>query len=373
MSVHIAYVCDRLEPISGWAVLNYHTIRQARDAGCKVSVFHTKGVVPAYISGVDYYPILTSKTLKWFKFALVLFDIAKLRFILSKKTESFDYVHILVEPYIPIALGFPRKPKKILSIVGTYSILCFRGDSEITNYLNKFCLRIFDRGVSISDYSKKNFLSQSLCLSNIVVCGEGVEDKDRIDVVDKEFYFVLVAPQLKARKGVLYALKAFQMCLRHHPDLKLHIVCTLSSSRYSVECEDFVFKNGLTESVIWRGRLSDQELKATYARAIGNLLPSVNEGIHFEGYGNVHIEANAAGTVTIGSRNCGNETSIIDGETGFLCNQADSFDIHLKMLMVINIFKNNEMKKYSSRCIRHAADNTWEKYFQRLQRDCYQF
>ena len=370
---HIVYVCDRVEPVSGWGVLNYNTILEAQAAGNKVTVFYTKGTVPAHVPEVNYYPILTSKTLKVFKLPFALIDILKIKYLLVKQQIAVDFVHVLVEPYIPLVLAFPRNSKKVLSIIGTYSLLSFQSGSLLTNYVNRFCVKRFNQGVSISDYSKKVFSDQRLGLEDIFVCGEGVdyEGYKVFQGASKEFYFIIVAPQLKPRKGIIYALKAFCMCLERHPSLKLHIVSTLSNSSYEIECKKYIEDKGLTDAIVWHGRIEASDLYSLYGSAISNILPSVNDGVHFEGYGNVHIEANAVGTLTIGSRNCGNETAIIDGETGFLCSQKDTNDIHSKMLKVIDLYKNKELEGYSRRCIKHAQENTWEKYFARLMRNCY--
>jgi glycosyltransferase involved in cell wall biosynthesis len=42
----------------------------------------------------------------------------------------------------------------------------------------------------------------------------------------------------------------------------------------------------------------------------------------FEGFGLVHVEANACGTLTIGTRNCGNEDAILE-DNGLVVDYGD--------------------------------------------------
>jgi glycosyltransferase involved in cell wall biosynthesis len=65
--------------------------------------------------------------------------------------------------------------------------------------------------------------------------------------------------------------------------------------------------------VEFTGSLTHQELLQTYSEARLNALPSNSEGLHFEGFGLIHLEANACGTLTVGTLGSGNEDAIQDG------------------------------------------------------------
>jgi phosphatidyl-myo-inositol dimannoside synthase len=53
------------------------------------------------------------------------------------------------------------------------------------------------------------------------------------------------------------------------------------------------------------------------------VLPSINAGWKFEGYGLVHMEASAAGLPVIGTTGCGVEDTVDDGVTGLLIPQSE--------------------------------------------------
>ena len=110
-------------------------------------------------------------------------------------------------------------------------------------------------------------------------------------------------------------------------------------------------------------QLSDDELIDLYSKAMCNVLTSINAGEHFEGFGLIHLEANACGIPSLGSRNSGNESAILDGKTGYLCEQKNVNDIKEKMELIISDFDNDDFDKWKQNCITHAIGNSWEKYF----------
>jgi glycosyltransferase involved in cell wall biosynthesis len=70
------------------------------------------------------------------------------------------------------------------------------------------------------------------------------------------------------------------------------------------------------------GELSSEKLAKIYAASMVNVLPSLNINDEFEGYGIVHSEAIACGTITIGSLDTGNEDAVANGN-GYLLKQSD--------------------------------------------------
>lgn len=65
------------------------------------------------------------------------------------------------------------------------------------------------------------------------------------------------------------------------------------------------------------GRLSDEELAALYSRALGLIVPNVEE------FGIAAVEAQAAGRPVIGVDRGGLQETVIDGETGLLVREDD--------------------------------------------------
>ena len=82
-------------------------------------------------------------------------------------------------------------------------------------------------------------------------------------------------------------------------------------------------RHGLERRVNLLGQVDETTLLGWYAAAQVFALPSLNIGARFEGFGLAHLEAGAAGLPVIGTRDCGAEDAIVDGETGLLLPQQD--------------------------------------------------
>ena len=93
-------------------------------------------------------------------------------------------------------------------------------------------------------------------------------------------------------------------------------------------------KNGIKIRIL--SNISSQELAKNYQEAKVNVLPSQNFNGNFEGFGLIHLEANACGTLTIGCQNTGNEDAIKEGY-GFLVPQENYIDLSLKIKEVFNL------------------------------------
>ena len=76
-----------------------------------------------------------------------------------------------------------------------------------------------------------------------------------------------------------------------------------------------------------------------------------------EHFGIVPIEAMAVGTPVIAWNNGGPKESILDGKTGFLCNERSDFSKHMNMI------KREGKKKFEKECIKRVFDNFSLKRF----------
>ena len=105
-------------------------------------------------------------------------------------------------------------------------------------------------------------------------------------------------------------------------------------------------------------------LVAWYQNADVFLLPSVNDGSSFEGLGFVFLEAAAAGTPSIGTRDCGAMEAIRDGETGLLVAQHD---IRGTADAVIRLLGDDDLReKMSANAPAHALALSWDKLAARV-------
>ena len=131
---------------------------------------------------------------------------------------------------------------------------------------------------------------------------------------------VLTVGAVKARKGVIELVRA----LAQVPDARCTIVGSLTiEPAYVARLRDEIARLGLGDRVILTGRVADADLLAYYAQADLFVMASLNVGWKFEGFGLTLLEASAAGLPVIGTRDCGAEDAVIEGETGLLVGQSD--------------------------------------------------
>ena len=80
---------------------------------------------------------------------------------------------------------------------------------------------------------------------------------------------------------------------------------------------------GVGYAVSLLGYVHDSTLLGWYGAAYVFVLPSINAGWKFEGYGIALIEASAASLPVIGTTDCGAEDAVEDGVTGLLVPQQN--------------------------------------------------
>jgi glycosyltransferase involved in cell wall biosynthesis len=365
----VLYIINESNLNNGWAVINYHTIKNAVYSGHEVDVICASDSENLPIEGVEYkcflpLPGKIRSSLKDF-----FFSVMKLRKNISE--GDYDFVHVLIEPYM-IYFAFMSHPRLIMSLVGTYSIQPFVRSGVISYLYRKSLYRVY-KFLSISQFTADLFRKKVFSNDATFVVPLGVDferffkDVNRDDTSKKEESFCLVG-MIKERKGVLFAIQAIELLIPKFPRVKLYLVGDDQTS-FAIECKNYVEKNNLSGKVKFVGRIDDKGLEDIYTKCLANVLPSVNtsDGC-FEGFGLVHLEANASGIPSIGSSNCGNESAIIEGVNGYLAEQRNVHSISEKMKLVLEKFEQNDYNKLVESSIEHARKNDWKSYFTRLEK-----
>jgi phosphatidylinositol alpha-1,6-mannosyltransferase len=133
---------------------------------------------------------------------------------------------------------------------------------------------------------------------------------------------ILAVGAVKARKGILELVRALPAVRQEIPNAQCVIIGRLDDTGYVAQVRAEIERLNLANVVHLLGHVAEQTLLDWYAAADVFVLPSMNAGWKFEGYGLVHLEASAAGLPVIGTRDCGAEDAIDDGLTGLLVSQA---------------------------------------------------
>ncbi len=116
--------------------------------------------------------------------------------------------------------------------------------------------------------------------------------------------------QAERYKGHDYVIRAVSLLKNRFPDLIYHIVGT---GDWQPELETLAKELGVSNQVLFHGRVSEMELLEHYRSASIFVMPS-----RCEGFGFVFIEAMAHGLPVIGGNLDASPEVIVNGQTGFL-------------------------------------------------------
>jgi phosphatidyl-myo-inositol dimannoside synthase len=237
----------------------------------------------------------------------------------------------LVHAIDPVPLGIPaffaakmRGLPFVLSAQGTYAVepLFQRRTAFLTRLVYKYA----DAVIAISRYTA-GCIAPEVPSARLTVITHGVWC-DQFFALERQppvQPLVLSVGAIKRRKGYHVALEAIALLRKKCPNIRYVVVGPVESSpRYWALLQERAQRNDLRDVVDFRGHVSDEDLKALYASASVFLLPAINEGYAFEGFGLVFLEAAAAGVPAVGTLGNGIEDAIVDGVTGFLIPQNDA-------------------------------------------------
>ena len=169
--------------------------------------------------------------------------------------------------------------------------------------------------------------------------------------------FVLTVGQLMPFKGFDWAVRALgAIPLDKRP--KLVLVCNWSSAPEQRYVESVARECGVQLEI--RERVPDVELKRLYQTASALLCTP-----HLEPFGLAAIEAMASGTPVVAVREAGPAETVVDGETGFLCDR----DAQQLGDAVLRLLDDEELRERMGRAAReHVVRNwTWDRSVAQLQ------
>ncbi len=286
-----------------------------------------------------------------------------LAFKIRKSFKKCDIVHCF-DGYpwgiIGAMANIGINKKLVINGVGTWSVLPLyqKKNSKLLSWAYKKA----DKILAISGFTA-NEIQKKVKLNNIEVVTLGVNlEKFKLCPPrsnNKDGKVILSVGALKFRKGYHISILALVEVKKYYPKIKYLIAGDQSGVNYFNELKKITEENGLKDNVEFLSGLSDKELRELYCRCDLFLLTSVNEGHSFEGFGLVHLEANACGRPAIGTLNCGSESAIKDGYSGFLVPQNDINSTGEAVLKILNDVRlSDEMEKNS---YLWAKSNTWDK------------
>ncbi len=220
----------------------------------------------------------------------------------------YDGVLVLVEHFGPAGWLFARMKgiPCVLTQCGSYAVY-FLKDIPFFKTLLQRAARV----LPISRYTRRRMEEEGV-RARFTVVTLGVDKRKFVHGGEPRQREILFVGNLKARKGFDFLLDAVALTRKQVPDLRVRVVGAVDLvTPDATPVLERIRREKLP--VDFAGPLDDAELAAAYRRARINALPSHSDRFFFEGFGLVHLEANACGTLTVGTLNSGNEDAIGEG------------------------------------------------------------
>ena len=353
----VAYLTTDLARDNGWGRYSYEIIKRMPAQGIDPIVFTLPGTGTSNLSGVKVQPVLSSFSDGPLKPFRLIADKLKVQ----STIKECALIHCLAEPFMPLAylLSSDGRPFAV-SLHGTYALSVLK---TLWKALYRQAYRKASAVLPVSRYTARR-VEEILPFTStkVRIVPNGV-DTDPAGISRppshlREQAFLMVG-HVKPRKGVLQAVEALAMVVERFPDAVLYIVGSLSNESYVRQVKERVAALGIEKNVTWLGRVAADQLNVYYNRVRGLVMPSMNVGDSFEGFGLVHLEANVWGVPAIGSLGCGNEDAVRDGYSGYLIEQGNIKALSEVMMRLIDpAFDWDTM---SANALRFSQSMSWDR------------
>ncbi|NLX10501.1 MAG: glycosyltransferase family 4 protein [Chloroflexi bacterium] len=318
--MRVALLAPDLDPGYGWARYALDLAQALSAQGVTVRALVQVTAAPQEEIGLDVCPVLphlVPPTRGFLRRSLL--TIPAVRHAL----DGCDLVHVVAEPYAPLAaLAAGRRPL-IVTAHGTYVPQTVR--RRLVGLLYRWAYRRAHL-IAVSGYTAEQ-VRAVLQGADPAVIHNGVHVarfERAAPAPEKRGPTILSSGGVKARKGTHVLIDALALIRALVPDAQLVITGRQDDSAYRAWIEAQIARLGLASAVQMPGVVPEDTLIGWYQHADVFALPSLNVGDRFEGFGLVVLEAGACGLPVVGTRGSGVEEAVIEGETGLLVPQDDA-------------------------------------------------
>jgi glycosyltransferase involved in cell wall biosynthesis len=366
----ILVVAQNLTPGDGWGTIARNTVEglQARDHEVCVLLHDLTdaNICPA-MQGLP--PALSplGSPLSWIKTALAI----------RKSVKKFqpDIIHFAVETYalgMPLVRYFLRLPPWIIVMLGTYTVQPLYLWN--TRWLMRRVYQQCDSFPVCSEYTKGQYLNaiEETCGTSL---RSRVEDRSplfRLGIVPPDSHNgkktgtvkrILFVGGVKPRKGVLDLIKGLRAyaevsTVPFHADI---IGALNEKSDYTRRIREEIVEGELTDVVTLHGHASREMVDKAYANADVFIMLSKPDGLHFEGFGVVFLEANILGIPTIGPDGSGCKEAVDEGVSGFTVDPEDPKAVATRLQWILENSK-IEPQDCITWAARHSVDQQVASY-----------
>jgi phosphatidylinositol alpha-1,6-mannosyltransferase len=325
-SLKIGFLTSDLSHRSGWAHYSLSLLNALGRASVQVTVIAAHDSPP-----VENFPIArllpSVSPLERFSLLHMGLSLPQVRAIL----QGCDLIHVTAEPYAPLGAWVAGKRPLVITGHGSYVHLPNLRGKWIGSLYRRAFLRA--QMICVSRYTARVAESVTPGLRTTVI-NNGVDVERFADLplavgtrhavsVEPHAATILTVGGVKARKGTLELVRAVARVRERLPDVQCVVIGSMDAEPgYAERVNAAIVELGMSDSVKMLGFVPEDALLGWYSAADVFVLPSINTGWKFEGYGLAHLEASACGLPVIGTTDCGAEDAIDDGATGLLVPQA---------------------------------------------------
>lgn len=316
--MRVGIITAEIEQTNGWAQVSHSLIGALRDIGLTLRVVGAEGT-----AGADAALLPKLATSERGVLPRQLLALSAVR----RELKDCEVVHTLVEPFAPLGVMAAARRPHLLTVHGTFAALPLMRRWPV-GALYRWA---FDRSVSgcVSRYTQSVLAkaapdAKSVVINNAVDAAGLAASAAAVEPFPKTGPVVLFVGGVKRRKGALELAQAMASVREQIPG----VLCVIAGSHsgepaYVAQIRAEIDRLGLPDTVRLTGRIDHHDLMRWYRTADLFVVPSMNDGWRFEGFGLVHLEAAAFGLPAIGTRECGAADAIDDDETGLLVSQGN--------------------------------------------------
>ncbi len=315
--MHVGILTSELTHVHGWGRYSLNLLQALHTRGVKLTVVTSHGSATAF----DFPVIPVLPATQRAQRASLLRQMAAFPQV-NAALKSCDVIHTIIEPFAPLGAAVKGSRPLVITGHGTYVQLpAMRGP-----FVNALYRNAFRRAWSIvcnSSYTEERLRAvMPEDRSRIVLLGVHAQGNNAVPF-EKCGPVVLFVAAVKPRKGALPLVRAMHRVVQQIPDARCVMVGSVDASpEYVGEIRAEIERLQLHHVVSLVGHVADKAiLERWYRTADMFVLPSMNAGWQFEGFGLVHLEAGLSGLPVIGTRECGARDAIDEGRTGLLVSQ----------------------------------------------------
>ncbi|MDE2750431.1 MAG: glycosyltransferase family 4 protein [Chloroflexota bacterium] len=315
--MRIGLITSDLSSENGWATYSLNLLRELQARGIAFEVVCARNSPAVEFGNHPLLPTVTPPERHTF--------IKSLRLIprVSRLLRDCDILHCTIEPYAILAAAVAGGRPLFLTAHGSYVNL-----PRMRRFpVSRLYRRAFERArlICVSRHTAQ-VARQLMPGARAHVINNGVDVGRFLEPpalpVKKPGPTVMTAGGIKPRKGTLELVEAMAAVRERLPRASCLIMGDPQrGSAYTTAVERRIDALGLRENVKIMGFVEDELMRAWLAAADVFALPAMNDGLWFEGFGLVLVEAGASGAAVVGTDGCGVADAIEHGETGLVISQ----------------------------------------------------